>query len=95
MKKKKKYLPMYQEWVMTGQMKWSVDTGYTGGLCGSPAAGELLELFAPAPGDDADERWWGHEFEPMKQGGFLHLCHAFTPLRQTILLFMAAMNDEL
>lgn len=81
--KKKKYLPLYKHWVQNG-MPWF-------GLCGSllmhngwvPDGG--LYLFRPFadPFHPKNQYYWGGERDQ------------FTPLRQNILLFMAAMNGEL
>lgn len=94
--KKKKYLPLYYKWMERRSMEIDYSTGCTGGLCGSPAAGELLRMFEPVDGEatySGDPTWWAAE----NCGDFDYqtLKHSFTPLRQTIVLFLAAMNDEL
>lgn len=93
-KKKKKYLPLYYEWMKTGRIDNSNDEGILGGLCGSSVRGELLALFEPVAGDITayDGRWWGYEFEHCEPEIFRR---GFTPLRQTIVLFLAAMAGEL
>lgn len=89
MKKKKKYLELYKKWLESGKLP----TGL--GLCnefGTYASGEPEkdgigywndELFATMCPPKYGNSYWGG---PVGE---------FTPLRQTIVLFMAAMNDEL
>ena len=94
--KKKKYLPLYEKWMDDGILP-QVSNYYTGGLCGAGLAYDtLFDLMKPQNREagSATIHYWGHD------GGVTELSYnvnpyAFTPLRQTILLFLAAMNDEL
>lgn len=88
--KKKKYLPLYYKWMETGKIPRD-------GLCHS--LGRLsrrqLKLFAPTP-DEADEHghWRGH-WGVMLNVYFPSDDYSFNEFRQTVLLFVAAMNGEL
>lgn len=94
---KKKYLHLYKEWMEKGEIS---DMG----LCncfGSPFRGKyqpLFELMRPTTenlldiiDEGKDEVLWGADKPRFSPGDF----KGFTPLRQTIVLFMAAINGEL
>jgi hypothetical protein len=95
--KKKKYLPLYYKWMESERLphnglcncfglcysedKWESGEGY-----------EDFEIMFPLPYDDVNiecRNYWGAG-EKVRN---LHV--AFTPLRQNIVLFLAAMNNEL
>jgi hypothetical protein len=89
---RKRYLPLYEQWSERGGLT------HSRGLCqefsklAMPESKLLLEeIFSPPPNlSDAIEHWWwgsGKNKDP-KFG-------EFTPLRQNIVLLMAAMNNEL
>jgi hypothetical protein len=100
--KKKMYLPLYEEWMKTGKLP-----AY--GLCYSfgdidgnkyyQIQHELLSIFEPQEFEEypyikEDYVWrcfWAADGET---NGRNHMSE-FTPLRQNIVLFMAAMNNEL
>jgi hypothetical protein len=85
----------------------SKHNGENTGLCGSATTlridNELLKLFEPNKEEceqlveeNTSSSWWGygiHYHDPAYSTTQRH--HGFTPLRQTIVLFMAAMNNEL
>jgi hypothetical protein len=96
MKKNAKYLPLYYEWNKRGRMS-------VNGLCtkfmglGNKAMPFYKEFDFVRPTDkDADRlymggyssAYWASDSPDMKE-------YIFTPLRQTIVLLMAALNDEL
>lgn len=87
------YLKMYRDWMKTGKLP-----GGWWGLCGAITGGHgrdaLLDLFEPSRREENElqkERTsvmcWGED--EFAQHG------VFSNRRQTILLFMAAMNNEL
>lgn len=92
-KNKPYYLKMYLEWLEAGKLP-------SDGLCWSfdnADSIELLNLFSPTKIHPKYGWMWYWGFD----GSFRRLYFplgfefTFTPLRQTILLFMAAMNNEL
>jgi hypothetical protein len=87
--KKKKYLPLYYKWMESERIP-----GF--GLCHSFARSGVsyvndMEPLCPR-GEEKKayiaNPWWG-------SGSTSPCWFRFTPFRQTILLFMAAMNNEL
>lgn len=84
----------------TGKIPYRTKNGNTGGLCG--CFGErALKLFQPEREElENSPTWgyWGVDGEISRyssQQGYLNKEIIFSPLRQTIVLFLAAMNDEL
>jgi hypothetical protein len=70
------------------------------GLCNA-LGGTLLELFEPTASDEKElikeglsALYWASGY-PTDSKYDLQRWHSFTPLRQTIVLFMAAINNEL
>lgn len=88
-KNKPEYLKIYKEWMERGKMPKDGLCLYFGKYH------KLLRLFRPTD-EDFEELYrlglpgvyWGRE-------SFYYKRDDFTPLRQTIVLFMAAMNNEL
>lgn len=86
----KKYLPLYERWCKQNRLPMP-------GLCASLQNDKLLDMFSPVKFNEADWYWgysgnkkyWASEVDG------IDVSLGFTPLRKTILLFMAAMNDEL
>ena len=91
--KKKKYLPLYFKWMRSGRLNDE-------GLCCNEL-GDNLKLFEPTEVDTARLIRAGHCHIFWGSGGgcndpYIHgEEYDFTTLRQTIVLFLAAMNDEL
>jgi hypothetical protein len=95
MKKKYRYLPLYEEWMEKGSIPGK-------GLCGSldKEGRELLKNFVPTDEDanvlmedDWGSWYWGSGLK--YSDDVIEQRYSFTPLRQTIVLLMAAMNNEL
>jgi hypothetical protein len=92
--KKKKYLPLYYQWLEAGRLPGN-------GLCNSiPFGFKAVNRFSPDPEGSIhgyctlQEAYWGYNGGgPYPSSS--NLANDFTPLRQTILLFMAAINNEL
>jgi hypothetical protein len=94
-----KHLDFYKKCVKDGNRMPYHYGHYNGGLCGIAYNSdlidkELLELFRPIGADvlkyeTAQSGFWGYG-----KIGFNYATE-FTALRQTIVLFMAAMNNEL
>ena len=85
--KKKKDLPLYEKWMETGEIPGS-------GLCASfrevgMSYYELDDNFLTNKEVFKLRGWYASGLDTCSGVG------QFTPLRQTIVLFMAAMNDEL
>ena len=87
MKKNKKYLPLYRKWLKSGLQ--------TEGLCGFFYGDPLFELINPEHGYDF---FWGYD-GMVDNHTHVHdeqdLFYGFTPIRQNVVLLMAAMNGEL
>ena len=84
-----KYLDFYYECLETGYLPGS-------GLCHTDVAStDLFQLIKPTD-EDIDKLygegkpvvWWG-------MGDFEHSTYEFSPLRQNLILLMAALNGEL
>lgn len=88
------YLKMYREWMEAGR----ITPNTCSGLCDYFGTGDpILELMQPTEEDKDKLRssyagastYWGAETREE------YLNDLFGPFRQTVLLFMAAMNNEL
>jgi hypothetical protein len=79
-----KYLKLYYEWIKTGVIP-------SNGLCSIFCHDELFQLIDPERGDRIT--YWGHEAENTVCD--IEKWYEFTPLRQNVVLLMAAMNNEL
>ncbi len=95
--KKRKYLPIYKAWVKNGLMFDIPKHGVSScsGLCDEFFYDDLFQLMKPTHEDinklmsnGLNVFCWGSNSSDCKFS-------QFTELRQTIVLFMAAMNDEL
>lgn len=97
--KKKKYLKFYEDWMETGIMPLRTDSPALGGLCGSPIGeSELFQLFTPPVESHLGHIHWGYSGDADYDGnveGWNNVRYRFTPFRQTVVVFMAAMNGEL
>lgn len=88
-----KYLPLYYKWMEKGRLPYD-------GLCHSITDHKYLDLF-----DDGRGGYWAYYTEYYDHPIYTQdikdavlrreLCYAFNPLRQNIVLFLAAMNNEL
>lgn len=82
---KKKYLKLYYEWMTRGRIP-------NNGLCNCfKVDDELFNLIDPELGEH--ESYWGYDGPDLPL--IDDLWHSFTPLRQNVVLLMAAMNGEL
>lgn len=90
-----KYLPLYYRWLKAGRIPERTCNGNTGGLCGLFDKDPLFQLLKPI-GHELETRtiwgYWGLDGEGHIE---IHQSTPFGPLRQNIVLFMAAMNGEL
>lgn len=88
--KKKKYLPLYEKWVKAGKIPEN-------GLCDIFENDSLFSLIDPERG--VPETYWGYddiqEEHHQLKIPIMELWYGFTPLRQNIVLLMAALNGEL
>jgi len=97
--KKKKYLPLYEKWMKTGQLPEC-------GLCNCfgecitddeyflDPSHQLFKLMYPEDIEMPQSEYWGRG--PIEELVDIEKIHnEFTPLRQNIVLLMAAMNGEL
>lgn len=104
--KNKKHLLFYMQCMQTGYLPNKSMECQTG-LCGAAQSfqidKDLLDLFEPTQqdfkqliGENESNGWWGYEV-PCSEESYNATDEkfAFTTLRQTIVLFMAAINDEL
>lgn len=81
-----KYLPLYYEWMKSG---FTSDEGLCNSLPDDKYTSQLLSLFRPY---GISYIYWGYGEE---NANTYDVINKFTPLRQTIILFMAAINNEL
>lgn len=91
MRKKKKYLPLYYKWMNAGRLP-------TMGLCNCLPNSGAFKLLTPTANDKvADNTYWayGRKVTRVVFNTSFPEATKFTPLRQNIVLLMAAMNDEL
>lgn len=79
--KKKKYLPLYYKWIKNDLPDL--------GLCNSLSYDEL-DLFRPE--NATRYTFWAYEYRKFTE---YDISYKFTPLRQNIVLLMAAMHGEL
>ena len=93
--KKAKYLPLYYKWMETGRIKDAHNYGPSGGLCNTIIGHRTMKIFEPTDSDFIEYNihtlFWGHggsSCDPKR-------VYSFSELRQTIVLLLAAMNDEL
>lgn len=97
----KKHLEFYKQCMETGCL---ASNGLGTGLCAAAEAGfidkQLLRIMQPTDLDENEliaegysNGWWGSGM--LLMDGHDEKRYSFTTLRQTIVLFMAAMNDEL
>jgi hypothetical protein len=100
-----KHLEFYKQCMQTGYMpnEWH---GFGTGLCGAAdhqqIDKDILNLFSPTKEDmyrlwdhGLSTGWWGYEGDAWDYASWPERSFGFTTLRQTIVLFMAAINDEL
>lgn len=96
--KKKKYLDFYMECMNNRKvMKYE---GCLGGLCNTSIKGKLLNMFIPTEADKLElgtlsKSYWGSGLSYSAYFTGNRWEQEFTPLRQTIVLFLACMNNEL
>jgi hypothetical protein len=99
-KKETPFLDFYKECVKSGRMNckspqeacWHRFTG----LCGTRLNMDLIQEFKPT-GAECIEVYWGFSGEKVNRNLTTaeDIQYAFTPLRQTIVLFCACLNGEL
>lgn len=94
MRKKKKYLLLYYKWMEAGRLPKM-------GLCNCfPNSNRSFKLLTPTENDKvADNVYWAYGRKVTRHVYSTRFPEAtkfkFTPLRQNIVLLMAALNDEL
>lgn len=90
--KKKKYLPLYEKWMKSGKLPED-------GLCNLFVNDPLFELIDPGWcgywGYDGFDSYYGDPYYDDHCGSMNEVWYDFTPLRQNIVLLMAALNGEL
>lgn len=84
-----KYLPLYYRWMKTGRLPKD-------GLCRCFPDDSFLNLITPGP-EIRSVMYWGYRGEDISDDYFyaLNRLYEFSPLRQNIVLLMAAMAGEL
>lgn len=91
-----KYLKLYKEWAAKGEIPLVSGKGYNGGLCAIFGKDKQFKLLKPLTEDELETRpiwgYWGCDGYSL---GVFELSVEFTPLRQNIVLLMAALNGEL
>lgn len=99
-KKKTPFLDFYKRCIETGSIKGEVDpkTGLPGGLCSTKLNKKLISLFEP--GEDLRWDYWAYTggrvtLPVILDVGIDAVVFTFTPMRQTVVLFCAAINNEL
>lgn len=93
-----KYLELYKKWAETGKIEDNPNReGWgEGGLCNTEARNDIKEWFEPEGEISTTNAYWGHSGEDVKLSLRTHtLAYEFTPLRQNMILLLAAKNNEL
>lgn len=92
----KKYLPIYQEWIEAGQMLPVIGAPCpeTSGLCDAFKFDENFLLMEPTSYDLHQIELEGLNTFAWASDDSDYLWYKFTPLRQNIVLLMAAMNGQ-
>jgi hypothetical protein len=86
--KKIDYLKLYNEWIITERLP-------DAGLCYSlESNSELIDVFAPE-GVDSETEYWASEPDTTTWCDYLDHFKRFNPLRQNIILLLAAINNQL
>lgn len=101
--KKKKYLPLYEKWMASGVIDNSPGIDSANGMCDLFKKHRLWKRVSADPKDkqvlwyeNIEIIWWGSGFsESLFYKDPVKVKSEFTPLRQTLVLFMCAMNEEL
>lgn len=94
---KKSYLNFYFQCKLTGYIPYQEAFGCSGGLCGLFGDDEFFNLLEPHSDELETTAHWGYwgcdgmDIDDCKVNRDI----IFTPLRQNIVLLMAALNDEL
>lgn len=99
MKKKTPYLNFYYKCIEKGEIPYRVAEKTSGGLCSIFGKRRVFKLITPHEGTTAnnDSWYWGYSVDGDTSWQY-HLGHkdtSFTELRQTLVLLMAALNNEL
>jgi hypothetical protein len=81
-----KYLPLYYEWMERGRIPES-------GLCNCFPNDKYLDLLSPTSIHEQKWCWWANGDKYVLNTTIWE--YGFNPVRQNIVLFMAAMNNEL
>lgn len=103
MKKNKKYLPLYYKWMKNSLPDFGLCLSFRRANNFDPQ----FDLMRPHTSSDSSQ-YWAYDGKPFSCDRFYYerdlkirgitveqARHEFTPLRQTIVLFLAAMNNEL
>jgi hypothetical protein len=89
-----KYLTLYKKWSKNGE----IQSDDRGGLCNSPIGIEIKEYFEAEGELSTINAYWGYgggEEDNYPTPTFNKYAYKFTPLRQNMVLLLAAMNKEL
>jgi len=90
-----KYIDIYNKFVLSGKLENHPTSCLNGGVCGAlprTKLREFCELFKP---DYYDHAYWGYPYKFPERGSQDKAVYGFNPLRQNMILLMAAMNNEL
>ena len=97
--KKLKYLKLHNEFVENGQMSEAGLCAVFSGTDGYPSCLKKFSLFELFLNDPLQEGilWWGVRGDraPSESLSVFREIKSYTPLRQNIVLLLAAMNNEL
>lgn len=91
--RRKKYLSLYYEWTAKGEIPYVEAKRTEGGLCSIFPGNKKFNKLQPDEYDNCG--YWGYGKIITRSTSDYDIARKFTPLRQNIVLFMAAMNGEL
>lgn len=92
-----KLIDLYKEWMRKGKITDRLDAVGSGGLCNAVPKYCRHTFYSFYPEEETHGTFWAYPmtFSQQQKRTFEHMAYKLTPLRQTIILLICAMNNEL